>query len=350
MAEQGTEKRQHPRTIIEEEIFCYLDGMRFDAGSKDISAGGLFLKTNREVPLGSVTALVFKGGEIGPAPIFLLGMVMRQQTEPFSGIGLQWVRAVTTGPSESLKAFLLNRMGLGVTEIAQEFFGPRRQSRHVYRFPVMGIGSPPGPASKPAARQPAAPTERGGSAAPTERGGPLRKMRQRPEQRLPATSRMLLQTDVRVRRSDGKFEERESRPLPPHVAKLSNSDQPGPLSMVVQRGDTLAATDLPACVEYAGREYEATVLGLGLKCMSVSVPVKPNSSVPAIKVRFSLPARGEPVPIVCHCKLLYVDESYESGVPRLELEIETYDEGKGQGLLWTYLKWLHFRSLKESEA
>ena len=348
----GTDKRNHPRRLLKEEIYCYLDGTRFDAGSHDISAGGLFLKTNSTVPIGSVIALVFKQAG-GPAvnPIFLLGMVVRHQTEPVGGIGLQWTRAISSGPALVLEQFLEARMSITGATVVEEAGHPREPSRSVYRFPVGTFGgpqaaappSPPRPAPKPEPppweperTHTPPPPPRPAMKAPTRRG-------------FSDASKFLSQHEVAVVRSDGKKEERRVKPLEEHVTKLSDTAEPGPLSLMVRRSDTLPPTNLAARLVVAGRSFDATITGIGLKGMYLRVAGNPPPLGKEVGVLFELPSKGGSVPVDCTCKLLFIDRDDESPHPGLELEVVRYEEKGMKGILYTYLKWLTFRSLKQGQ-
>ncbi len=354
----GTDKRNHPRRLLKEEIYCYLDGTRFDAGSHDISAGGLFLKTNSTVPIGSVIALVFKQGDPAVNPIFLLGMVVRHQTEPVAGIGMQWTRAITSGPPLVLEQFLDARMGIADANVLEEAGHPREPSRSVFRFPVGTFGGPQAaapPPPKPAPTPPRpAPTQHPAPWEP-ESNRPVPPPPSRPVMRTPTrrgfsdASKFLSQHEVSVVRSDGKKEKRRVKPLEEHVTKLSDTAQPGPLSLMVRRSDTLPPTNLAAKLVLGGRAMDATITGLGLKGMYLRVPCKPPPPGKQVGVLFELPSKGGSVPIDCTCKLLFVDTDDESPMPGLELEVVRYEEKGMKGILYTYLKWLTFRSLKQPQ-
>ena len=348
----GTDKRNHPRRLLKEEIYCYLDGTRFDAGSHDISAGGLFLKTNSTVPIGSVIALVFKqGGAPGVNPVFLLGMVVRQQTEPVGGIGLQWTRAITAGPPLVLEQFLEARMSITGANVVAEAGNPREPGRALYRFPVGTFGGPPkpvAPQSRPAPKPEPPPWEPERPVSPPP--SPPRPAMKAPTRRgFSDASNFLRQHEVSVMRSDGKKEERRVKPLEEHVTKLSDTAEPGPLSLMVRRSDTLPPTNLAAKLVIGGRGIKATITGIGLKGIYLRVPGKPPALGKKVGVLFELPSKDGPVPIECTCKLLFVDIDDVSPDPGLELEVVRYEEKGMKGILYTYLKWLTFRSLKQGQ-
>ncbi len=135
MTEKTNDQRQFQRYALADKMYCYVDGTRFDARSQDISAGGLFIRTPRRVPLGAHIALVFKdSNDPDGAPVFLVGKVMRRQSEPVPGIGLRWERATTEGSAARLELFLTLRMGILPEKIVRETYGPREEGRNAFYF------------------------------------------------------------------------------------------------------------------------------------------------------------------------------------------------------------------------
>jgi hypothetical protein len=331
MGMTGTEQRQYPRHRYEDEFYCYLDGSRFDARSLDISAGGLFLKTQQEVPAGASIALVFKDQkDPSAAPVFLVGEVMRRQEVPVPGIGLRWHRAVTEGTAARLEIFLTLRMGLLPGPIASEPHGVRGGMRHVYYFArpphseKLGPNYPVQPQRKPSSSPPPSPSFAAGR---------------------PAGKAVPLGVQVDIVRTDGRREDRGAAPLPDHVQRLSTGSS-GPLSMILRRGDTLAPARLAATARLPRGEVACEIAGLSVKSMFLTGVGRLPSHLSDLQVAFELPAREGTVPVVCDCRLLYVTDEDEENRAGVELEIIRYDEGAHKGILWTYLKWLTFRQLK----
>jgi hypothetical protein len=330
----SVDKRQFPRKLLEDDIYCYLDGNRFDAMSRDVSAGGLFLKTKRPVPMGTAVALVFNTeGEAGSAPVFLVGNVVRHQSEPVIGVGIKWKRAVTQGEAEHLKTFLDQKMGLQGAFVLQERWGAR-QTRCVYRFPVLNFCE----MNKPVA------SEKKGTTAPPP---PPKPKPAKLVESVDKTAHVLNRMDVQVVRTTGGVEKRDVAPLRDHVHKQSGKDTPGPLSVVVQRGEALAPTNLPAIIAYRGRRHKGTVEAIGIRGLYVTTPLKPRALSDLMTVAFKLTGKdGAEIPVHCKCRLLYDSSAAGEEHPGLELEIESYDEKGPKGIFWTYLKWLHFRSIR----
>ena len=113
-----TDRRKHIRSLKELEFTCYVDGQRFEARSLDIARGGAFMETDELVPTGSVALIALKKGakpedeqQRRPSrrqeyPIVLLALVVRHQTTPVTGVGLQWLRCVSRVGLDPLFDFL----------------------------------------------------------------------------------------------------------------------------------------------------------------------------------------------------------------------------------------------------
>lgn len=332
MTERSADKRQYPRYPVAENLYCYIDGTRFDAPSRDISAGGLFLRTPKKVPFGASIALVFKDKKVPEAqPVFLIGRVVRHQAEPEPGIGLCWDRAVTHGSATQLELFLTLRMGIIAFHIGKETVGPRGEVRHVFDF-----------AKKAEDQQPEThprPHELGADGASSGASPGYERSPDSPPRKLRTVE------SIRVVKSDGGVKDLGAAPLPAHVERLSEG-APGPLSSILQRGESLASVDLDANVEVAGRTFRGTILGMSVKTMFLTGVEGMGSVSRPLKVAFSLPVRTGAATITCTCRVLYEDDGQANGLPGLELEIDHYDEGDSKGILWTYLKWVTFKQIQ----
>jgi Tfp pilus assembly protein PilZ len=328
MTEKTSEQRQFQRYALAEKMYCYIDGARFDARSQDISAGGLFIRTPRQVPMGAHIALVFKdSNDPDGAPVFLVGKVMRRQSEPTPGIGLRWERATTEGSAARLELFLTLRMGILPTNIQRETYGPRREVRNAFYF------------SGEESATPAPKGRRLGDPRPLQERTP--QVREEPPFRVVEPAHVV--------RSDGQLEKLEPTPLPEHVVRLSDGT-PGPLSCILQRGDSLAPVTLDARVSVAGTEVPAKIRGMSVKTMFLTGVEGLNAASPPFQVVFRLPARADWATITCDCRVLFVDSGDGQRPGGLEVEIDRYDEGDAKGILWTYLKWVTFRQIRGEES
>lgn len=128
-------KREFPRRPLDEKIHTYIQGVRVDASTQDLSAGGMFFRTDAEVPTGGLIALAFRRQAQLGKPIFLVGRVMRRQVDPPCGLGLKWVRAVTQAPPAELEWFLTSLLGIQDVEATQELVPGKWEMKTVYCFP-----------------------------------------------------------------------------------------------------------------------------------------------------------------------------------------------------------------------
>jgi len=293
-----------------EGVYCYVDGMRFDGASIDMSAGGMFLKTDKKVPLGATIATVFKLETEAPVPVFLLGRVVRWQQIPCPGVGVQWVRAVSNATRLELARFLRTRLRLDETpDVEIEWGGESRDMRSSYDF----------------------------------RAAPLEIDRPEPAE------------DTEPSVLDDYLAEEGSElppPIPPESpaeeaeSLLREETDPGPITQRVTHRQLRAPSRLNATVILDGHNHPSRVTELGLTSLLahvMNVPkLRPGIQV---KVRFPIITQGEDANIICHCRWFTSHQAPEGGT-RLELEIDEVDEGGHTGILHTYVKWLHFRSLK----
>jgi hypothetical protein len=127
------EKRVHQRKPLQGEVICYIDGQRFDALAKDISLGGMFVKTpnSKAINNGALVGLVFPGGSHS-STTFIFGKVARHQETPDEGLGLCWEKAVCAGSPDALAKFLLVLFEIRNPKIVSE--STNRGPRSVYKF------------------------------------------------------------------------------------------------------------------------------------------------------------------------------------------------------------------------
>ena len=116
------DRRKHERAERAMEFFCYINGQRFDSTTFDISAGGVMLRTDYELEIGT-TAIVAPKGErdraatAGNAPAVdmgavLVGVVVRKQDEPVHGVGIEWVRCVSRNGIQAVFDLLAFYLGM----------------------------------------------------------------------------------------------------------------------------------------------------------------------------------------------------------------------------------------------
>lgn len=288
------DRRQHERHLHSEGVFCYVDGSRFDASSLDISRGGLFIRTDSDVPIGATLALVFQP-EYDPdsPPIFLVGKVVRKTDQPRRGIGLQWIRALTESPRAELVRFLTTKLGLSESEVRLEEYGPLKKIRSIYEFPTT---SPSGPEP--------------GVTAP--KGAPA-------------------------------FAVPETGPAPE-----KQEQAPGPMTAVINATSTMVTVKLEALAVLDGEKTRCQVVGLSIDALLLRVGTKPRGYSESVPVLFTVPAKQGLIKISCRC-LTGAFRRSEDGVGfEFELTIRDLDEGDHPGVLKTYIKWALHKSLQAS--
>jgi len=125
------EKRRSPRTDRQVEFFCYLDGVRFDSKSLNISASGAFLRTDDPIREGARVVMSPKGADLQRLPALLIGTVVRIQTAPEKGVGIQWTRCLSRGGVDGIRC---------LAEYFPEIFGKPLQEPpdEVAAAPVVG--------------------------------------------------------------------------------------------------------------------------------------------------------------------------------------------------------------------
>lgn len=235
---QNSDRRRHERAPLDEGVYCYIDGSRFDTRSNDVSEGGLFLRTDAQIPVGGLIALVFRP-EFNPdsPPIFLVGQVVRQQQTPVAGVGLQWVRAVTESPRLELAHFLVRKLGVKEPSVGLQEHGPNREMRSVFEFPLAPV--PPEPIDKTSDQ----PDLAGASS------------------------------------------------LPEAPSAEQPGEAPGPMTATVTSTATPVAANLEALTVLDGKRQRCRIAGLNLERLLLHVQDKPDAYSESIPVIFTLPSK-----------------------------------------------------------
>lgn len=116
------ERRLHPRSPMERDIVCYINGARFDAQSRNMGVGGMFLSFSgsKVIAEGSVVGILSKPRSGVATPLFVVGRVVWMKPPPFPGVGLQWVKVVTRGPAAELSRFMGEVFGLKDVHVRRE--------------------------------------------------------------------------------------------------------------------------------------------------------------------------------------------------------------------------------------
>jgi PilZ domain len=268
------------------DVFCYINGVRFDAKSEDVSAGGMFLATPINVPKGTKVAMVFRDqGDLDLPPVFLIGIVMRIQTGEHLGLGLAWETAITEGPDLSLRYFL-NRVLKLDGEINRRLT-PKGVSKAVFSF------LPPG---KPS---------------PIE-----------------------------------NLEQESGEPAAEELIKERSIKGDGPLTKIVQKAQDWVHCGLAVKLDSSHGELSGKIEMMGRKRMYVhlkSVPLELKEELTATLTLTT--ARGDRL-IKISCRVENVICTSPGGVGAVELEYWAYidDDKESEGIFARYIRWLYFRA------
>jgi len=316
----GIERRQYPRLACESELFCYLDGVRVDARSENISAGGMLLRTAIATPkTGQVVGLVFPGQQGWNRTTFLFGRVVRLVEGAEPGAGLRWEKAVTTGSVAELTAFLEKVLGIRTQQVA-EVKGEGGQIKSVYTFPPAGEASfpPAGEASFPPAADAADPGPDGGG-----RDGRGASHADMPE-------------PARVREPAAR--------LPADDVRGFAAGRTGSLTLMISRRDLEASASIQASIAIGGSRLLGRLTRVGRTSLFFESAFAPLTDVPRLVVRFDAGEPGSPRPIQVTCRLVSANPK-DGG---LDLQVVTVDEGGAPGAFDQCLRRLQFRSLAGS--
>jgi hypothetical protein len=351
------DRRAFPRRPLAEDVQCYIDGVRFDARTLDLSAGGAFIRTNRwrSVSTGALVGLVFPRNRLSPQTIFLFGRVVRVQDRGVEGLALAWEKGVTVAPAAELARFLNATFGIEDPVIGTEVSGPRGEVRTVFlfsslpRFPAAQDVDEAPPALPPEA-PPAAPAEvvveladpfdasamgAGGlqvSAADLE-GLDLQVI--------------ALDSDGIHRREVPAEAPRSPTPVPAPAPERTGATRRGPVSTMVARDAELPVA-LAGVLEAGSDRLAVEVVRLGLEGARVRTAFAPIDPSAGVVLRFEIPARRGPVSMACLCREARTDLGPDGTAPGLQLRFEGLDEGGSPGVLERYLKFLQFQDLARS--
>jgi len=318
-----TEPRLHPKWLLDEKVFCYLDGEKFQATSRDVSAGGIFLRTSKDVPKHSTVVLAFKDKtSAGQAPFFLVGSPVRYQQSPQKGVGIQWLRAVTTGSAKALERFLSDKMQMPSATVFEEGRGPGGEKRAVHLFPLALLQSISAPA---APRDVAVPSNASNPVAPAPTGtvDDMRVIRQDGSQL----------SDSHAEDDDGA--EESSHAQPPVQVRPSGESMLGSDSILTQ---------LRGRARIDGEVHPATVLALGMRGLYLQVPRGPTNLSSEIDVFFYVKTRQGAIPVRCTCRTIFEDAATDGHSTCLDMEILRFEDATMKSVTASFIKWMRKKS------
>ena len=325
------ERRRHERFGYTEGIYCYLDGYRFDARSRDLSSSGMFLATDRDLPLGHRLAMVFKLKKTGDEPVILIGEVVRRQTSPVLGVGIEWRRALYDGSAEVLKSFLSDVLKLDSTVVNRRPFGRSKTEKAVFVFPR---------ADSTVVESELEVDSSGGVFSPA---------------RCPSAEEVLAEVHKRLE----SLRVAEDYAAPPRYDKVSTIPKAvrveappttdyGPLTQVVESTVHRYPTRLACSMDFGGVGIPGTITFFGLGGLFVQTSHAPGKSGSKVVVNFDLPTRQGRTSIECKCRLTSVDDGAVTGQPGVDLDILSTNEGKARGILSYFVRWLSVKAMEKA--
>lgn len=306
-AATALDRRRFPRRPLEEALHCYIAGVKCKATCVDISAGGGFLSTDGEIPVGTTVAVVFKRQEGIEHPSYLLGTAVRQQEGEFAGVGVRWNRAISTGEPVDLAAFLYRLLGIKVDGIRVTDSADPEERRAVYRFVASEDPQVVHETSSQAGRKAGTKVHVAGS-----------------QVELPMASPAAMET----------------------ADHSGDGDSPGAITTRVNRA-VRAPARLPAVIEMGLGPQAGTVTHLGKEGMFVAAGVEAASQGGEASVEFVIRTRRGDLRMKCNCRIAAVDTGEATGRCGVDLQIVSVDEGDQPGILESYVRWLHFRFFAE---
>ncbi len=322
----GRERRKHERVDRRLGLVCYLDGQRFDAETVDFSAGGGFVGTQDDIPVGRVVLVSMSRKKMGKGPILIAGHVVRRQEEPICGIGLRWIKCISMAGLDELIEFLAQfldifpaKLPLPPPDLAQdEPVGYNFSSRLFYSPKLPAVG----------------PEDAGGK---QEQGGisdivgPLVKGK-KPTPPLPTTADPPAPTDP---------------PAPESVTTgvvYQKSGPDGPVSDFLSRQGGRVPVKIPVLFSVV-RE---TVAGTARNVSPTTLAVEARTSLDAgtVRVHFPVSTRTGVLVVRMDCTVLGTERTGDGRI-FWDLSVRTLNEGPYAGIWERYVKYLMGRYLEE---
>jgi hypothetical protein len=302
-----TERREHLRKQRTLDFHCYIDGVRFDSPSLDISDGGAFLATADPIPMAATVVLVPRAsrealppgapGRGGPPRSLLVGRVVRRQGVPRVGVGIRWVKCVSTAGLDALFSFLETVLEIhpsslplpepktaAETTIAWDFIHRRFETK-------AKVGG-----------------RRGGAA---------------PSAAIP-----------------------EAPAIPP--VAMTRSREEGAITMIVHAHDARVPVDVP--VEYITGEtiHHGTVIALAATVLTLRLPGDPPPGADRLVLSFPLSYKGQTRLLSLACKNGGVTRAAD-GAALMDLSIRAVDNEPAPGIFLRYVKYLYFHRVVDDE-
>ncbi len=331
------ERRLFPRRDFRVGVYAYVDGRRYDGRSTNISAGGMFLATDEEIPLGHTIALVFKsksgkksadekgvkyGAGIKGEPVFMVGRVMRKQAIPERGVGLRWVRAMTDADPQDLEYFLSRMLRIDARGAERKRVGANKAMRSVFEF-------------EPLYQQ------------AIKYGGVM-------ETTSTTTGPILVGEEgtsefFRELRFDDDFEggsHSDGPSLPRERSKHGSSHRlAGPVTSRIRQAEKLMPANANGVMTVGPLPVPVRITALGLKGAFAESSVAPTDRREPVGLIIELVTRRQTEKIRCRARITGVDDGTGVGEPGVYVEFIEFAGDEGKETLEQYVRWLHMRNV-----
>ncbi|MBM4372450.1 MAG: PilZ domain-containing protein [Deltaproteobacteria bacterium] len=333
----GDDRRAHPRERRPVEFRCYIEGHRFDASCFDISAGGAFLRTERDLAPGVVAVVGPRGepprppsGGTGPVPdvaAVLVGRVVRRQEQPVRGVAIQWMRCVSRRGIQPIFDLLAFGLGLFPSALPLPMPSVARSEAVGYDFLRRSFFVP---------RELSLGAR---AAAPGEARRTLEE----------AAAAVGVREPARTTPAPAPGPSAPPAPVLPPAAPADGSADgwTGPVTGLVDRRDSWVP--LETAVEFFadGQVLRGTVRFVWMDGLYLISPRVPGDLRGVVVVTFPVPLQGGPRDLVLVTSIRHIDRIAENGLSGLELEIRSVRREPVPGLFPRYVRHLCVRMLAE---
>ncbi len=272
----------------------------------------MLVATTKDVPIGGRVALIFRPRFSEETPIYLVGKVMRHQTTPVPGLGVQWIKAITDASPLQLANFLRDLLNVDPGgDIQDAEFEATNGAVSSFIFP--------------AARR----------------------------KKKPSKKRSVLELmdmlNVKVVHSDDyntRHAEAEKAPSEPRAARTPEPEVSGPITMRVDNQKVYAPCQLPGNLVIDEIQQEVAIRGLATWGLFVETEATP-SVASEVGMIFDLKTKSGDARLVLRCNVEAVKPAKAGWSAGLDLRITNPGDPMGAALLKRYVRWLHFRSVAD---
>jgi hypothetical protein len=289
----SSDSRQYPRRPFAERIFCYVDGERLDACTRDLSAGGLFFEAGRarDVPTGAVVAVVLKDRVEELGTLFLFGRVVRHGATDTSGLAVRWEKAVGPIDKERMATALREVFRIRAFGIEEGSVPSTGQVISVFRFvpEVLDDGAGDG---TPRVENPVGPELFGG-----------------------------LRPDWKTHQGNG------------------------PVTQEIDVTRVGIQTNVKAVLAFDGASVQGRVSWLSTTRLRFVTRMVPADETLLLAISFDIPTRTGAVTVTCHGRVASVEREEGESASSLVIDVERIDERGQPGVLRRYVRWLHAREI-----